>query len=312
MRWHFSKLGGALYLSAAAAAQAEEYPNALMEQGKATSLQPLSPWHLDFADEKCRLSRLFGETGIPNILFFEQSMPSQVFSMTLAGPDIEPHSKYAPVSMGMRRDKPMADVRPIPGLVGSFGNSYFFGQVSIEGDRARGKARKREKTARVSAGISLEDARTIDRLVVRKVDYVISFETGNMEAPFRALNTCTLDLLQRRGLNADQHTDYVPPALPNEGLVIQRLQHQYAQHKESSGDFALLRVQLTIEPDGSASACYFTYVAYSGSHRPDPCEHMRKLRFKPALDADGKTMRSFYATDIELDPYSPWAARAHG
>ena len=52
-------LAGAIAL-APGAALAQAYPNALAEQDGAVRLQPISPWNIDFADDKCRLARLFG------------------------------------------------------------------------------------------------------------------------------------------------------------------------------------------------------------------------------------------------------------
>lgn len=309
MRLSFIRMTAVLSLLIAASAQAEEYPNALVEHGEVVSLTPLSPWHLNFAEEKCRLSRLFGKADKPNIVFFEQSMPSRVFSMTLAGPDVERPSKHGIIRMGMRGDERLAEAQPIAGSVANYGNSFFFGQVSIQDDEAQGAGKKQ---ARHGPGISLDEAKKVDRIVMQKVDRVTSWETGNMEAPFRALNACTLDLLEHRGLDPDQHRIYVPPAPANEREVVERLKHHFARSWQSAGDFALVRVQLIVETDGRASACYSHYVAYSGEHRPDPCEQMRGLQFEPALDADGEVMRSFYTRDIDLNPWSPWTADAHG
>ena len=62
---------------------------ALPAQAEPVVLQPSSPWNVDFAEDKCRLSRLFGEGENQHYLAFQQYWPAPEAGLTVAGPAFE-------------------------------------------------------------------------------------------------------------------------------------------------------------------------------------------------------------------------------
>lgn len=48
-------------------------------------LKPTSNWQVDYAEDKCRLARKFGEGDTLTVVMFEQDGPSERFGMTFGG-----------------------------------------------------------------------------------------------------------------------------------------------------------------------------------------------------------------------------------
>ena len=78
MRVEYFWLAGATVSAfAGAAARADEQP--------VTVLKPASEWNLNYAEDRCRLGRLFGGETDETIFWIEQSAPSASFSWLIAG-----------------------------------------------------------------------------------------------------------------------------------------------------------------------------------------------------------------------------------
>ena len=158
-----------------------------------------------------------------------------------------------------------------------------------------------------AAAIDLGDAGAVERIVVGKSGRATSFETGNLSEPFRALNACSMDLLQHWGLRADQHAGHSPVELKNERLEVGKLQRKFAKGPGRKRHVAILNLQAIVESDGSVSDCFFEIAVATGGGNFDACADVRKMQFRPAQTAAGEPMRSFYAASIPLSWVDPLA-----
>lgn len=285
----------AAFAATASPVLADDYPATVTERPDAVLLEPASNWNIDFADNRCRLSRLFGSAEEPHLLFFEQAAPRSTFGVTLAGPALDRLKKTRRLKFGMERDKPMEDLE-----IFSHGNVEQVGSAVIIGNHSIGERDERERgeQALASAGIDLAVAETVDRIVLKKGKRVISFETGSMMPPFQALNVCTSDLLREWGLDPEQHKSYVPPSWENSKKIVRRIQEAYPREALNSREQGIFRMRVIVEEDGSVSNCHLEKSTVTDKLESPACKEMRSAKFMPARDADGKPMRSFYATTI--------------
>lgn len=288
-------LGAAFGLLAAFAAllHAQVLWGDMANRADAVTIVPASAWNIDYAEQKCRLQRLFGTDDEPYLLAIEQSVPGTSFSMTLAGQAVAPLARGGPVFVGLQDDQPINT--PSSYLIGQlegFGTALIFANLGLPSDAAEGKPAPRAQ----AAGINLSDSRKVERITLSNQDRVVVMETANMQNAFRALNACTLDLLEQLGLNPEQHRFFSSPRWLNEQDIARAIHREYA--RITSTQSAVFQMRVIVEPDGTVSDCALLEATKASALKPRAYNAMRKAQFEPALDAAGEPMRSFYSASI--------------
>lgn len=277
--------------SPALADDEDVYPDDIAASEDAIVLGPISAWNINYGDESCRLSRLFGSEEDQHLLFFEQSAPSDGFGVTMAGSSLRRFRHAQSIELGMERGQPMGQQRIYKANFGAFGPAIVVSSHSLEHSTEA-------LTASQNAGIDLVAAETVNRVVIKRSRRVLSFETGNMRAPMEALNSCTFSFLEEWGLNPELHRNYTPPRWTNELPVAQRLQEIYPRRAIRRGEQGVFRLRAIVEADGSMSACHIVNSTAQNELETSACAEMENAEFDPAIDSNGRPMRSFYATSI--------------
>jgi TonB family protein len=286
-----SILAASLAVTPLPAAGQDTFPDTLAAGPGATRLEPVIPWNIDFGENRCRLTRIFGSEADRHLLMFEQAAPGQSFGLTIAGSNIANFRTAGKVDLGMERDEPMKTKDEFgKGQIADLGPALIFSNVGI------GRAQPAESLRGV--GIDLTEAATIDRVVLRRGKDVLSFETGNMAEALAALNSCTDDLLKQWGLDADAHKNHVPPVWTNEALVTQRIVAVYPTAARSVGEQAIFRMRVTVETDGSVSDCLIEESTVTRRLESPACKEMRRAQFEPARDAQAALCRDYRARTV--------------
>ncbi|MEO0462676.1 MAG: TonB family protein [Pseudomonadota bacterium] len=293
-------LGLAITAFAAAlpiSAQAKELPQEFAARKGVTKLMPLRPWNIDFAQNRCILSRLFGEEEAPHLLFLEQAAPLSSFGMTIAGPGLRKFRPGQRTYLGLLNDVPMnvlsGDQR---GQVDGIGPAIILSSVGISPSLEEADESKPSRTHAI--GIDLGQAAKMDRVVLKVGSSGLSYETGNMMPPLQALNACTDDLMTSWGLNPDEHRQYTPADWLNRDQIVKAIQRDYPRAAQYRGETGIMRMRLIVEADGSVGDCHIEHTTQNTLLKSPACQAMEKARFAPARGADGKAMRSFFATVI--------------
>lgn len=294
MRSH-SMLGKLLLVTAIVlvpgAALAQDYPNALVEQDGVVRLQPHSQWVLDFGDNKCRLARWFGTEDNKHLLMFEQGAPQSGFGLTMAGPELRRFHGRDSFRIGMQGNAPMEErERFASGDVDGIGKAIILASHSLGGNRS--------DEGLLSAGINVEQAAAVDRIVIERSGRIVSFETGNMGDAFKALNVCTSDLLESWGLDPAQHQSYVPPRWLNRESVVRGIVASYPRQALLRGEQGIFRMRVIVEADGTVGECLLENATETERLESPACRQMGRAQFAPARDATGQPMRSFFAAPI--------------
>jgi outer membrane biosynthesis protein TonB len=150
----------------------------------------------------------------------------------------------------------------------------------------------------VMGGVNLSLSRKVERVVVHSHGRVLSLETGNMQPAIRELNACTMDLVAQWGLDPAQHRYYTPPRWLNASAISRWTGSDYSDVGPSQTDEGVFRIRVIVETDGRISECTVLRATAANSLKPRVCLRMQEARFEPALDAEGKPMRSFFATSL--------------
>lgn len=266
-------------------------------QAKPVDIAPSSPWNVDFGADKCRLARFFGDGENRHLLFFEQYWPGDRFGMTVAGPS------YKRFQSGIRTDIRFADAqkpfetRPFTGTVGDYGSGVIFSTLSLARDEAREAAEDAAPT-RVPS-LDPDTARQAEFVSLRQRGDEIRLLSGPLDEAFAVLDNCAIDLIGTWGLDVAQHrTATRLPRWINKEAVVKRIVAVYPREALNSGEQGIMRMRVTVSEQGTVEACAIIKATTTEQLESPACKAMQGALFEPALDANGKPMRSYFAETI--------------
>ena len=265
-------------------------------------LEPSSKWHLDMAEDKCRLARRFGEGENAHVLFFEQDQPSRFFSVIAAGPGFEKFGGKAPLQIAFGGAEPVSRESFTTGSLEGFGPTIFTYLTDTAGSEDLAADEEAEKTAEFVylRQIDTDTLEKVDRLTLSQSDRPsVEFHTGKLSSPMEALNGCARNFIEFWGLDLEKHRKMKRRAeWTNTMQVIRRIQSSYPVAALRAGEQGIVRMLVIVDENGAVTECRQSDATLLDKLESNACREMRKATFKPALDADGKAMKSYYATRV--------------
>lgn len=270
-------------------------------------LKPLTPWGLDYGEDKCRLARLFGSEQDRHVLLIEQSWPSSGFTLIAAGSSFRRFRRGTTIFVGMQGDVPMrrTELPPTANLA-EFGPTIILSlglrpkaQDAAERLLIGPDADDASQSGPAATGLDPDEGAKIDRVILkRRRGKPVSFETGNLEDAFKAINSCTTDLLSSWGLDPEKHRSFTRANWLNEERITKKIMDDYPADALSEGEQAIFRMRVIIDEQGAVAECKISAATTTEELESPACKAMQGARFSPALDAEGMPMRSFFATSV--------------
>ncbi|KEO90343.1 hypothetical protein EH31_09645 [Erythrobacter longus] len=252
---------------------------------------PSSPWNVHYGETKCRLARTFGEGSDMHVLILDQHFPSASAGVTVAGLSFRRFEGREETNVRFSETIAPFTSEPFKGDIGQHKyalvfSSVHFGEISEQG----------------AAGIPQLDnklAADINFLSFSQGRRNVRFETGPLGPAFEALNTCTQDMVREWGFDVEkQMTVAKRPMLKNIDRVVKRIQRTYPSAALSRGESAIIRVRVTVDEMGEVENCVLNDLTVTKALESPACREMRFAEFDPAIDVNGKPIRSFYTTSI--------------
>jgi len=258
-------------------------------------LQPASEWQLREMDDRCRLSRRFGEGENRTTLWLDQGGAEPFYNLTMIGrPFRNLYGQFTQIKFG-------PDEKPsIRGYIYAKSKSGRPVMVMHGIELAPGE-RGPESEFQPAKQLSDERLDNIEHLTVyRAVMDPVRFITGSLKEPLEKLQTCATVLgakLTLAGMITSENSR--PPARANDddwGDYI-----RYPDYLARSGVVGQVNIRLTVSKTGRAVNCQIT-----GSNSPQVFDDevcfglMKKAEFVPALDENGQPTSSYYNTAIEF------------
>jgi hypothetical protein len=284
----------ALALATSPLLAADETAANLMRRKEVSLLEPLSPWNIDYGEQKCRLSRLFGPRETPHLLYIEQASPGATFTLAVAGPEFAKVQRDRVLKLGIAEDQIAREVSALTAEFGKIGNGLI-----VTRKRLREPAPLAAGEVVWNAGqLDPREGAAIKRIIFARNTRAIVFETGELGGAAQAMNACTEDLLSEWGLDVAQHKRFQAAKVLNGEAVAKRVFDTYPRKallKDEEGDFS---ARLIVEADGTVSECALEGLTVNEALRPELCQYLREARFEPARGADGQPIRSFYVLPI--------------
>jgi TonB family protein len=261
-------------------------------------IAPSSPWNVDFAEDKCRLSRLFGEGDNQHYLAFQQYWPAPEAGLTVAGPAFKKFRSLERTQVRFFETQVPHRTTPFTATVEQFGTGVIFSNLKIESGQPE---------ANVIDEPSKGGLPQMDTALGNQVQFVelkqggreVRLATGPMGDAFDVLNQCTLELLRVWGLDAERHLAMQSgPRWINQAALTRKITANYPASALAQGEQAIIRMRVIVSAEGTVESCTILKATSATALQSPACEVMQRAEFEPARDAAGQPFRSLYATSI--------------
>ena len=278
------------------------------------TLKPASEWNLDYAADKCRLARAFG-TGDEQVIFFiERYDPGDAFFLLVSGKPLarfsEERAKLAFGPDGYETAHPLLD-----GKLGEQPAFMTSGMTLVEvpGTEENHKSsRTRSNYNRFSD--SLDDADVLLQALTPEQEAAINwFEVsqrgmrpirlslGTMGKPMAAMRACIDELIGHWGIDVAAHRTLTRAVTPKTSPADWIGYRDYPTNLLAKGAQGLVQFRLLVGVDGKPTDCFIQESTRPKGFDDAVCAAMMKrARFDPALDKDGKPIKSYWRTSVRF------------
>ena len=268
-------------------------------------LKQTSQWNVDYANERCRLIRKFGEGEEQVFAIFDQFGPGEYFRLTIAGQPVK-----SPVAVGevIIQFGPAEKEQQLAFYKGTLGEDPAlvlhslarFAPPSAAEQTAIDKAKKDEWIE--LAPLTPERYSAIRNLTISKpLRRTVILETGPMRKPLEEMGRCVDELMASWGIDVVRHkklTRSVEPLTSPEKWVVS---NDYPNKMLSAGQSAIVDFRLSVDAEGKPVSCFIQLTTRLKEFDNAVCGSlMKRARFTPALDEEGKPLASFYRNTVRF------------
>lgn len=268
-------------------------------------LKPSSAWHVDYAEDRCRLARRFGEGDEMVYAFFERYGPTEYFRLSVAGKPVKTSIEKADASIQFGPSEAEQKIMFFNGNLDKMPALIFASSVRVAPPTAAeaAAATKSDKDEWIEYA-SIDEARqkAIKYLTVGKpLRRPVTLETGSMRAPFVALDKCIDNLMTTWGIDTERHKTLTRKVQPQQSPGTWVVSGDYPLNMLESGQPAIVEFRLSVGADGMPTACHIQSTTRPKAFDDAVCKSvMRRARFDPALDATAKPLASYYRNTVRF------------
>lgn len=271
-----------------------------------TALASTSPWAADYRDDSCRLVRMFGTGDNTVILTLSRYSPMNSFQLSIAG---EPFKGL--LSKG-KADVQFGEAEAIQHLnfvVGSLGDRpalLFVGMVGIEpGDVESVEGYDYRKAEPLPAPYPTERLAAITTLTISKASKMpIVLKTGPMDKPFAALSSCINDLVKSWGIDPEKDRTRKRPPVPKNSPGSWVTAGDYPKAMVLAEQSAIVQFRVMVNEKGVPTSCHIQESTRPKEFDDAVCKNvMKRAKFDPAIDAEGKPMASYWRNSVRFQAY---------
>ena len=259
-------------------------------------LQPTSKWILNYADDSCALRRSFGDADREVVLEMRRFQPTDSLYFTIAGKGIRLPDR-APLKLSVDPDPAPRKIDDPTAIRTAGGHEGYTFLASLESEAE--PAHPGQRLAALYDPAPRE--RSITGITVSSgFTKPFRLATGSLHAPMDGMRKCIDELLTHWGIDAEAQKTLSKRATPkNQMHWAEELQSRYPSSMLRKGESGIVRIRLTVDPQGMPSGCRAQIKAPDDTFERTACDiTMRSARFEPALDANGQPIASYFVTTI--------------
>jgi hypothetical protein len=266
-------------------------------------LTPSSNWHVNYAEDSCRLARSFGVGEEEVTLVLDRFRPGPKVRMTLVGSPVNVRSDVRRIILRFGPNDAEFEKGFAPGTLDNGkaaivvgGNLWITGYDATEAELEDAGGPSKPKPidpGRYSA------IRFLELRIAGKRPVVL--ETGPMLAAERALTACNDDLLRGWGIDAETDKTLSRRVTPSGNPGQWLRSSDYPSRMRFLGYQGLVHFRLIVDDRGTPQSCHIQLSTRPKDFDDAVCRKiMARARFEPALDAGGKPVSSYYTNSARF------------
>ncbi len=262
-------------------------------------LEPSDKWVLNYADDSCRLARAFGKDDDKVVLVLDQFMPAGTMDLSLIGKRLGRFgSNRVPLSSTFGPGLPAGEFREA--LTGTLGPAKT--AILMTGPRDilnRPLAHKPGEPSEEIFPTTPAQEAAITEVRIAASSMRLTLRTGSMGAPLAAMRTCITSLVKDWGLDPAQQDALTKRVSPLGKPGTWLTPSDYPAGALAMGASAVVRFRIMVGADGVPTKCFVQQATMSPEFIKLTCDLLvKRARFSPALDRDGKPVASFYTNSV--------------
>lgn len=250
-------------------------------------------WVADYDRDSCNLAVKLGEGKDSVIVRFTRYQPGEGFDLSLFG---ERYSTDEVRIEGSADFGLSAKPVKISGVSGSAGklHALFFSGSRLDGWRGDGK---RDETA---PPITPEQEARVTGVTLRiQGERPLRLEFGSLAKPMAEMRKCMDSLVTSWGYDPAQQAAGLRSASPITSPGSWLNSEDYPPGALNGGHNGLVQIRLDVDAEGKVAGCYVLSRTSPDDFADITCRNVgKRARLQPALDAQGKPMRSFWVVKV--------------
>ena len=257
-----------------------------------------SPWVLDYAEDSCALRRFFADGDKQAILEMRRFAPNFAMLVSMGTNALHTrHDQYVyrfdPTEEWRDGGNIYAHFDEMSGVVFEGTLSQF--PTSGPADAYSGSAEKEYEAWQAQAA-----GRISQVSVLRGFDHELVLKTGPLAAPWAALSRCLDELVTHWGIDAEAHKTLSRRATPTNLATVPRM-IDYPPKMLAKRMPGIVNLRLAIDETGAITGCYIQMPLGDPAFEKSSCADLEHaLEFEPALDKDGKPIKSYWHTQVSF------------
>lgn len=282
-------------------------------------LEPTSPWRLEYAEDSCRLLRIFGEGDDKTVFFIERYEPGDSFFMLVAAKTLRTTRVIGRTRQALqRRNGPDFHFGPHgyehdgPSQAGTFGDSP---AAMVSGMRLVAPTDPEDEDDKFDPAEAALDTDIFEQDVPAAQEAAIFWlevrqgrsrpvrlALGSMGAPMAAMRTCTDELLTHWGIDLEAHRGLTRAVAPKSDPGHWVRSSDYPTDLLFRGAQGLVQFRLSVGADGAPTQCHIQTSTRPEGFDKAVCDAlMRRASFEPALDANGEPIASYWRSSVRFE-----------
>lgn len=270
---------------------------------KTLELAPASPWNLHYDTDSCVLRRAFGNDEQRTQLEMRRFQPgiglqTTIISRAAKTTNQQYRYRFGSESEWEKVEYPLylSSAEDFEGVI----FRHWLVDVSLDED-SEPEEWSKFYIENDAAAMEAEVGAELESLTIsRAFRHELVLDTGPLEKPLVALNQCVDDLMTRWGIDVEAHKtrtrSAVPVNLPKASRMI-----DYPPSMLWRSQPGLVNIRLDIDETGRVTECHIQMPLSDPKFEETSCADIQHaLDFDPALDKDGKPMKSYYVTSVHF------------
>ena len=270
-------------------------------------LEPSSQWVLRYEDDSCKLIRSFGGEDDKVILVMSRFGPGEQFRLTMAGKPVRVRNNRRDISLQFGAHEGPQKIRYMPGTMSDRPALIVLGTVRIaaptEAEQEAIDNWKPDSDPVFFQEINADRYAAAEYVLVDRARKAPLFlQTGSLGKPFSALSQCVDELLTHWGIDVEKHKNLSRWATPVNSPARWVRPSDYPANMLLQGRQAIVEFRLSVDAKGSATQCHIQQSTRPQEFDNAVCKSlMKRAKFRPALDADGDPVASFWRNTVRFE-----------